>query len=193
MRFTPPGLFLAVVVSSLLIFCHPGVGLGQEISFSFEVSLDGVTSTTHMFGLHTDAQPGLDDHDIPSPPAAPDSPFHSYLVMSDPPATLPNQWLHDLRPIADLANDRIEIWQMELATLAVGDTCTITIVENQPGLAPYELNFFGPGAHFEDLVVPGSFSFPVTASNLVFFWELRLADEVDVLERSWGGVKSLYR
>lgn len=166
--------------------------MSQELSFSFEVTVDGVSSTMHMFGLHVDAQSGLDDLDVPAPPAAPGSPFHSYLVMFNPPAALPNQWLHDLRPVGDLANDRVEIWQLGLANLAPGDICTITVVENQPGLAPYELNFFGPGVNIVDMVLPGSFSIPVTSTNLVYFWELNLADEVVVLERSWGGVKSLF-
>jgi hypothetical protein len=167
--------------------------LGQELNFRYEVAMDGWSSTPHVFGLHEAAQPGLDDQDIPAPPAAPEAPFHSYLVMFDPPGTLPNQWLHDYRPTGSLATDRVEIWQMELTTLAVGDICTISIEETQPGLAPYELHFFGPGADFVDLPVPGSFTFQVTAAHLVFFWELHLADEVAVLDRSWGGVKSLFR
>lgn len=192
MRFTSPGLLLAIAGCFLLMFGYPGVGLGQEITFDFDVSQDGVTYATHMFGLRADAQPGLDSHDIPAPPPVPEAPFRSYLAMFDPPAGLPNQWLHDLRPLESLANDRVELWQMDLTSEAIGGSCTITISENQPGQAPYELNFFGPGADFQNIAFPGSFSFPVSDHYLVFFWELNLTDEVDVLNQTWGGVKSLY-
>ena len=192
MRHTSPGPFLAIAASIFLTICYPGDALGQEITFRFDVEVDGITGAAHLFGLRADAQPGLDDFDVPAPPPAPEAPFHSYLVMSEPPAGLPNQWLEDLRPVVDLVQDRVEIWQMDLASVAPGGTCTITVSETEPGLAPYELNFFGPGADFVDIAVPGSISFPVSAPYLVFFWELRLADEVDVLDRTWGGVKALY-
>jgi len=177
---------------ALLIFGITGVGLGQEISFEFDVSLDGDVSATHVFGLHAGALQGLDQYDIPAPPPSPSAPFFIYLAMMDPPAGLPNQWLHDLRPPEDLVNDRVELWQMGLASAPVGATCTIRITETQPGLAPYDLDFFGPGASFNKITVPGTFSFPVTSTDLDFFWELQLADQVAVESVSWGGVKSLY-
>ncbi|MEN8007138.1 MAG: hypothetical protein ABFS42_08985 [Candidatus Krumholzibacteriota bacterium] len=166
--------------------------MAQELTFQFEVTLDGVTSAPHVFGLRDDALGGLDHHDLPTPPPVPDAPFATYLAMFDPPADLPNQWLHDFRPVVNLLNDRVEMWQMDLAAAAVGGNCTITVTETQPGLAPYQLNFFGPGADFPDITLPGSLSFPVSSPFLVFFWELRLSDEVDAVNASWGGVKSLY-
>ncbi len=191
MKHSSSSLLLTIAAFILLVFGAAGVGLGQELTFNYEVSLDGVTSATHVFGLRDDALAGLDHHDIPAPPPVPDTPFETYLAMFDPPANLPNQWLQDFRPVGNLTSDRIELWQMGLST-ATGGLCTITIREPQPGLAPYELNFFGSGANFEKIVVPGSISFPVSSSFLVFFWELRLADEVDVVNTSWGGIKSLY-
>ena len=94
--------------------------------------------------------------------------------------------------MGNLIDDRVEMWQMDLAAGVTGELCTISIEETTLGLAPYKLNFFGPGADFQEITLPGSFSFPVSSPFLVFFWELRLSDEVDVVNASWGGVKSLY-
>lgn len=181
-----------MTVLVLLIWCASGVGMGQELTFQFEVTLGDVTSATHVFGLRDDALGGLDHNDVPAPPPVPDAPFSAYLSMFEPPAELPNQWLHDFRPVGNLINDRVEMWQMNLATDVTGELCTISIAEAQPGQVPYKLNFFGPGADFQEITLPGSISFPVSSPFLVFFWELRLSDEVDVVNASWGGVKSLY-
>ena len=192
MKHSSPGQLLIIVIFLFLTFGIVGVGLGQEITFNYDVSLDGATSGAYAFGLRDDALQGLDHYDIPAPPPAPDAPFATYLAMFEPPADLPNKWLHDFRPVGNLINDRVELWEMDLTTDAGGGLCTITITEPQPGQTPYELNFFGPEVNFEKIVVPGSISFPISSSFLVFFWELRLADEVDVANTSWGGIKSLY-
>lgn len=191
MKQSPSGLTLTITALLLLIFSMAQVCSGQELTFVLDISVDGVPTTPQAFGLRDDALPGFDYHDIPAPPPVPGAPFETYLAMFDPPNSLPNQWLQDYRPVVGLTLDRIELWQMGI-TATDGGICTIAITEPQPGLTPYELNFFGPGANFEKIIVPGSISFPVSSTLLVFFWELRLTDEVDVVNTSWGGVKSLY-
>lgn len=193
MRLSLPGHSVTISLLVLLFLNAPGVGLGQELSFHFEVELGGAHSAVHAFGLRPDALTGLDEFDIPTPPAVPDAPFTVHLAMSEPPAGLPNQWLEDYRPTVNLINDRVELWEMDLTAAAVGGTCSVSITEAQPAQTPYKLNFFGPGADFQEISVPGTIDFPISSPNLVYFWELRLSDEVDVVNASWGGVKSLYR
>jgi hypothetical protein len=191
MKHSSSGLTLTIATLLILIFSMAHICSGQELTFILDISVDGVPSTPQAFGLRDDALPGFDHHDIPAPPPVPGAPFETYLAMFNPPTSLPNQWLQDYRPVLGLTVDRIELWQMGI-TATEGGICTINITEPQPALAPYELNFFGPGAFFEKIIVPGSISFPVSSNLLVFFWELRLNDEVDVVNTSWGGVKSLY-
>ena len=192
MNHTPPSPAPAITVLFILIFCASGVVLGQELTFNYEVSVDGFTSPSHGFGLRSDALPGLDSHDVPAPPRAPDTPFETYLSMVQPPQDLPNQWLRDFRPVGSLTDDRVELWQMTLAADAGGGTCTVNLTESLPGLAPYELNFFGTDANFVRIVPPASLSFQLSSTFQVLFWELHLADQVDAVNTSWGGVKSLY-
>jgi len=191
MKHASSDLTLTITALLFLFFSMAQVCPAQELTFILDISVDGVPSTPLAFGLRDDALPGFDHHDIPAPPPVPGAPFETYLAMFDPPTSLPNQWLEDYRPVLGLTVDRIELWQMGI-TATDGGICTISITEPQPALAPYELNFFGPGAFFEKIIVPGSISFPVSSNLLVFFWELRLNDEVDVVNTSWGGVKSLY-
>jgi len=171
----------------------PRVGHAQELTFSFTVTLNGQTSDVRKFGLRADALQGFDEYDVPEPPAEPDAAFDSYLAMFNPPSSLPNRWRHDFRPTVNLLADRIELWQFDFQSDAIGSVATIAIETVGSVPVPYELYFFGPGVYYEPIEAPAVITFPVTANKLVFFWELRLADAVRVVPTTWGGFKNLYR
>ncbi len=184
---------MAGLILGMILTLSALTGQAQELTFSFQVTLNGVTSDTRQFGLKEGSLQGLDIYDVPEPPAAPDAAFVTYLAMFDPPASLPNRWRRDFRPASSLMGDYIELWQMDFQSDAIGSEATITIDTVGAVPVPYELYFFGPDVYYEPIEVPDSVTFPVTATNLVFFWELRLADEVENISATWGGVKNLYR
>lgn len=165
----------------------------QELVFRFTVTYGGETTDERRFGLLENALQGLDVHDVPDPPSAPDASFEAYLAMFDPPATLPNRWRHDVRPAVVLVTDRIELWQLEFASGAIGGMATIEVAPVETPPVPYDLHFFGSGVPYTPVQGATTVTFPVTAHHHVFFWELRLADAVGFDPASWGGVKALYR
>lgn len=184
---------VAGLILGTILALSPLPGQAQDLTFSFQVTLNGETSDAHQFGLREDALQGLDQYDVPEPPAAPDAGFVSYLAMFNAPLSLPNRWRRDFRPTVSLLADRIELWQFDFQSAAIGSEATITIDTLGPVLVPYELYFFGPGVYYEPVETPDSFTFPITADKLVFFWELRLTDAVNAVPTTWGGIKSLYR
>lgn len=196
MKTAPTGTGIGLLLSLFLSFAFaiiPVVAQAQSLTFSFQVSLNGETSDDLQFGLREDAMQGIDNYDVPEPPAAPNASFVSYLAMFNAPTSLPNRWRHDFRPTVSLLADRIELWQFDFQTAAIGSEVTITIDTVGAVPVPYELYFFGPGVYYEPIEVPDTITFPVLSDKLVFFWELRLADEVTTTATTWGGIKSLYR
>jgi hypothetical protein len=170
----------------------PGA-IAQELTFEFQVTIGGVSSDWHAFGLREDAQQGIDGYDLPEPPAAPGAPFRSYLSMFEPLEGLPNRWLHDFRPVNSITLDRVELWQLFIESPALGATCRIDARARDPIGVPYDLYFFGPGAYYQSLQVPASVNFPIDVPRMVQFFELRLDESVGTRSATWGGVKSLYR
>ena len=190
--FGKSGLVAGLLLGTILALA-PLAGQAQDLTFSFRVTLNGETSDTHQFGLREDALQGLDNYDVPEPPAAPEAGFVSYLAMFNAPTSLPNRWRHDFRPTVSLLADRVELWQFDFQSSAIGSEATITIDTVGSVSVPYELYFFGPGVYYEPVDTPDSITFPITSDKLVFFWELRLGDVVSAEQTTWGGIKSLYR
>ena len=196
MRFasinSTPSIIWGLVLSTLFVLV-PQAGHALELTFEFEVAIDGVVSDSYQFGLREDALQGLDNYDVAEPPASPNASFVSYLAMFNAPPTLPNRWRHDFRPTVNLLADRIELWQFDLQSDAIGEEATITIDAVGSVPVPYELYFFGPGVYYDPIQVPQSITFIIESNKLVYFWELRLADEVSDVSTTWGEVKSLFR
>lgn len=165
----------------------------QELTFEFQVTIGGVTSAWHAFGLREDAQQGIDDYDVPEPPIAPGETFRSYLSMFEPLAGLPNRWLHDFRPVNSITLDRVELWQLAVESSAMGADCRLDVRARDPIGIPYDLYVFGPGTYYQPLQVPASFTFRINAPWMVHFLELRLDESVTNDRTSWGSVKSLFR
>jgi hypothetical protein len=170
----------------------PGA-LAQDLTFEFQVTIGGVSSDWHAFGLREDAQQGIDGYDLPEPPAAPGTTFRSYLSMFEPLEGLPNRWLYDFRPVNSITLDRVELWQLFIESPALGAVCRIDVRAREPIGVPYDLYFFGPGTYYQSLQAPASISFPIDAPLMVQFFELRLDESVGAESATWGGVKSLYR
>jgi hypothetical protein len=165
----------------------------QELTFEFQVTIGGVSSDWHAFGLREDAMQGIDGYDLPEPPLAPGKTFRSYLSMFEPLAGLPNRWLYDFRPVNSITLDRVELWQLFIESPALGATCRLDVRAREPIGIPYDLYFFGPGTYYQSVRVPASVSFPIDAPWMVQFFELRLDESVGTSATTWGGVKSLYR
>lgn len=165
----------------------------QELTFEFRVTINGFTSDWHMFGLREDALQGIDRYDLPEPPAAPGATFHSYLAMFEPLPGLPNRWLHDFRPVNSITLDRVELWQLNIESPAIGAACSIDVRVLDPVAAPFELYFFGPGTYYQTLHLPATINMTVNSTSMIQFFELRLDESVAAESATWGGVKGLFR
>ena len=186
-------LALVCLFLSAALALFPTPGNAQELTFTFQVTIDGETSDFHQFGLRVDAMQGIDNYDVPEPPTAPDAAFTSYLGMFEAPTTLPNRWRHDFRPTQSFTSDRVELWPYYLESPAIGSEATISITATGDFLLPYELFFLGSETSHEPITSATSITVPITSGFLVYFWELQLADEVTIDSTTWGGVKNLYR
>lgn len=165
----------------------------QELTFEFQVTIDGIASPWHTFGLREDALQGVDAWDLPEPPAPPGTTFRTFLSMFEPLPGLPNRWLHDFRPVNSITLDRVELWQFTIEAAATGSTCRLDVRARDPIGIPYDLYFFGPGTYYTPLQAPASVTFPIDAPWMVQFLELRLDESVATDRSTWGGVKSLFR
>lgn len=165
----------------------------QNLVFDLTVSGPEGPLQVLSFGLADGAAPGLDGYDVPSPPPVPEAALNGYLSMLTPPDGLPNRWLGDFRPLLNFMLTRIEFWTLTLADAQPGSVVTLAV--DLPGgtTIPYVLWIHGPGNLSQEMNVPGSLEIPVTDPTMIFFWELRLDDQVAAEPRTWGGVKSLFR
>jgi len=165
----------------------------QELTFQFSITIDGVSAQDYQFGLHTGALPGIDDDDVPEPPAIPGASFDSFFVLPGGTGIFPNRWHKDFRPEMDPFTNHVELWQLRLQSDGLNHVVTVSI--DTVGLVemPYDLFFFGPGVNFEPIVAPHTFTFTTVGNTLDFFWELRLFDVVQTAPAGWGEVKCGFR
>jgi len=182
-----------ILFCSVIFIVAPLATQAQEFTFEFTVTLDNETTDCKQFGLREDALQGIDDYDLPEPPPVPGAGFDAYIAMFSGPTSLPNRWRYDFRPTVNLMSDRIELWQFEFLSNAIGSEVTIDIDTVGPVPVPYELYFFGPDVYYDPIIVPDRLIFTVSAENMVFFWELRLDSAVETTSTTWGDIKSLYR
>lgn len=169
-----------------------GSALAEEMTFHTQFTIDKDQTHLCSFGLREGALPEFDGFDVPAPPALPDATEDGYLVMADPPPFVPNRWYKDFRPVSNLTLDRLEFFPMHLSTTRLGEQGYISI---SPGTflgLPYEMWLIGPGFH-EEIEVPGTVTFTITSTQMVFTWELHLDDDIAVENDTWDGIKSLYR
>lgn len=183
-------LVLGLVIVAPLALAAPAVA--QELTFEFQVTIGGVSSDWHAFGLREDARQGIDAWDLPEPPAVPGATFRSYLAMFEPLAGLPNRWLHDFRPVNSITLDRVELWQLVIEA-PPGSACRVDLRSREPIGIPYDLYWFGDGTYYTPLQAPATLTFNIGASPAVRFFELRLDESVPAHGCTWGGVKSLFR
>ncbi len=167
--------------------------MAGEMTFFTIFHLDKDQTYNCTFGLREDAIPGYDGFDQPAPPAAPDEDLDGFLVMIEPPEFLPNRWYKDFRPVSNLIMDRIEYFPFHLVSSHYGETASISIATGAFNGLPYEMWILGPDGLHEQVDVPGTVDFTVTSGHMVFFWELRLDDQIATSEKTWADVKSLYR
>lgn len=179
-----------IVLASL---CAAAMATAQELTFEFQVTIGGISSDWYMFGLRNDAQQGVDAWDLPQPPAPPGATFWSYLSMLEPEAGLPNRWLHDFRPVSGAMLDRVELWQLTIESAAIGGICRVDIRSTGPIGIRHELYCFGSNLDQTRVQLPTYVSFPVTATSLTMYFELRLDESVATTRSTLGGVKSLFR
>ena len=74
------GIIWGLVLSTLFVL-FPQTGQALELTFEFEVSVEGMTSDSYQFGLREDALQGLDNYDVAEPPASPNASLVSYLEI----------------------------------------------------------------------------------------------------------------
>lgn len=177
----------------LATLCASSSASAQELGFEFRITIGGVSSDWHVFGLREDARQGIDHWDLPEPPPPPGATFRSYLSMFEPLEGLPNRWLHDFRPVNSVTLDRVELWQLTIESPAVGSACSLDVRASGSIDVPYDLYFFGPGTYYTPLHVPATVLFPIGAPVVTQFFELRLDESVATEPTTWGGVKSLFR
>ncbi len=182
--------FLFLVLLTLIV---PSVVLAGEMAFITVFHVDKDQTYNCTFGLREDALPGYDILDLPAPPAAPSEDLDGYLAMVQPPAFVPNRWYKDFRPISNLMIDRVEYFPFHLESSHIGETAYIFIATGAFNGLPYEMWVQGPDGLYEEVNVPGTVSFTITSSHMTFFWQLHLDDEIATSDRTWSGVKSLYR
>jgi len=182
----------AALFIMLTAFLPASVFAGEMTFFTiFHVDKDQTYNCT--FGLRDDAIPGYDPLDLPAPPAPPEEDLDGYLTMIEPPPYLPNRWYKDFRPVSNLTLDRVEYYPFHLVSSHIGELASISIATGAFNALPYEMWVQGPNGLYEEVPVPGSINFTITSSHMFFYWELRLDDQVATSEKTWAGVKSLYR
>lgn len=181
------------VLLCLAALLAPDGSSAQNLVFDLTVTGPDGPLQALDFGLVDGAAAGLDGFDVPSPPPVPECALNGFLSMLTPPAGLPNRWLGDYRPLLDFMLTRVEFWTLTLADAAPGSAVTLAV--DLPGgtTIPYVLWIHGPGNLSRPVDVPGSLEVAITDPTMIFFWELRVDDQVAVERRTWGGVKSLYQ
>lgn len=184
---------LILTLACIASLASAATAQAQELAFEFQVTIDGVSSDWHVFGLRNDALPGIDAHDLPEPPPPPGSTFRSYLSMFEPLVGLPNRWLNDFRPVNGVTIDRVELWQLVIESPSLGSACRIDVRAREPIDVAYDLYFFGAGIEYQSLQPPAAVNFTIDSPWMAQFFELRLDGIVAVDRATWGGVKSLYR
>lgn len=186
-------VFRTTLLFLLMSILASSVALAGEMTFFTIFHVDKDQTHNCTFGLREDAFPGFDGLDQPAPPASPDEDLDGYLAMIDPPSYLPNRWYKDFRPVSNLTMDRIEYFPFNLDSSHMGETASISVATGSFNALPYKMWIMGPDGLYEEVEVPSSINFTITSPHMIFFWELRLDDQVATSEKTWAGIKSLYR
>ena len=141
----------------------------------------------HVLGWDDDALSGIDDLDIPEPPAPPTR--HLLAGFRLPGASVETLWRRDLRATADFAGDDRETWDLWLTTDAPAAECNVMLTAGSGAWSG--LRVILSGAVQDTVVVPAAVSFALSGSALLTLEVVKdtVADE----GTSWGWVKSLFR
>ncbi len=185
--------FRTALLFFLLTILASSSAVAGEMSFFTIFHLDKDQTHNCTFGLRDDSVPGFDGLDQPAPPAAPEEDLDGYLAMIDPPSYMPNRWYKDFRPVSNLTLDRIEYFPFILDSSHIGEVASISIATGAFNALPYKMWIMGPGGLYEEVEVPSSIQFTITSTQMIFYWELRLDDQIATAEKTWAGIKSLYR
>jgi hypothetical protein len=168
-----------------------GVAPAQDLVCTLRPSLDEVPATTLSLGFRAGAADGLDDLDVPAPPAAPGAALDAGFVLPDPDAPFPGRWSADYRAPAGPPLPG-EVWQLVLATDTPGGSCRLDVSLTAGSALNLVLRVTGLGPAAQDVPVPGALSFPLAGTGTVLQLSLR-SDGTLARRRSWGAVKALFR
>lgn len=182
-----------VLFACLLSILAAAPAGAQQHTFACRVTINGIASDWHTFGLRIDAQPGIDAYDLPQPPPPPGSLFQAYLVMISQAPGLPNRWLSDFRPVDEGGAGGVELWQLAIESVDAGAACRLEVQDVTPLPSAFDLYLIGPGGGASLLSLPAVVEFPVDGAVMTRHFELQFGTAIPVEHGAWGSVKALYR